>query len=84
MKSAVGIGGLLMEGVGDTVRVSLTEAPERELPVARSLIEIGKKQGIKADLKKVRIQYERRITYRVSGMGFKANMPSLLPFPVLG
>ncbi len=36
--SAAGIGTLLAEGIGDTVRVSLTEAPEREIPVAREII----------------------------------------------
>ena len=38
IRSAVGIGCLLNEGIGDTVRVSLTEAPEYEIPVARSLV----------------------------------------------
>lgn len=37
IKSAVGIGTLLAEGVGDTIRVSLSEAPEAEIPVARML-----------------------------------------------
>jgi len=37
VKSAVGIGCLLSEGIGDTIRVSLSEAPEAELPVARML-----------------------------------------------
>ena len=39
IKSAVGIGTLLAEGLGDTIRVSLTEAPEAEIPVARLLVE---------------------------------------------
>lgn len=39
IKSAVGIGTLLEDGIGDTVRVSLTEDPEFEIPVAKSLIE---------------------------------------------
>ena len=39
VRSAVGIGTLLNEGLGDTIRVSLTEAPEREIPVARELVE---------------------------------------------
>lgn len=39
IKSAVGIGTLLEDGLGDTVRVSLTEDPEFEAPVARSLID---------------------------------------------
>ena len=37
IKSAVGIGTLLEDGIGDTVRVSLTEEPEYEIPVARDL-----------------------------------------------
>ncbi len=40
IKSALGIGTLLCEGLGDTIRVSLTEAPEAEIPVARRLIEL--------------------------------------------
>ncbi|MDE7149057.1 MAG: (E)-4-hydroxy-3-methylbut-2-enyl-diphosphate synthase [Bacteroidales bacterium] len=36
--SAVGIGGLLKAGIGDTIRVSLTEAPEKEIPVARAIV----------------------------------------------
>ena len=39
IKSAVGIGTLLAEGLGDTIRVSLTEAPEAEIPVARMLVD---------------------------------------------
>lgn len=38
IKSALGIGALLCEGIGDTIRVSLSEAPEREIPVARQLV----------------------------------------------
>jgi (E)-4-hydroxy-3-methylbut-2-enyl-diphosphate synthase len=38
IKSAVGIGSLLAEGLGDTIRVSLTEAPENEIPVAQELV----------------------------------------------
>jgi len=40
IKSAVGIGALLCEGIGDTIRVSLSEAPEREIPVARRLVSL--------------------------------------------
>ncbi len=39
IKSAVGIGSLLADGIGDTIRVSLTEAPEAEIPVARMLLD---------------------------------------------
>jgi (E)-4-hydroxy-3-methylbut-2-enyl-diphosphate synthase len=41
IKSAVGIGTLLCEGMGDTIRVSLTEEPELEIPVARKIIEFA-------------------------------------------
>ena len=39
IKSAVGIGALLADGIGDTVRVSLAESPENEIPVAKELVE---------------------------------------------
>ena len=39
IKSAVGIGALLSDGIGDTIRVSLTEAPENEVPVAQMLVD---------------------------------------------
>jgi (E)-4-hydroxy-3-methylbut-2-enyl-diphosphate synthase len=46
IKSAVGIGTLLEDGLGDTIRVSLTEAPELEIPVARVLAErYSKREG---------------------------------------
>ena len=38
IKSAVGIGALLADGIGDTIRVSLSEAPENEIPVAQDLV----------------------------------------------
>ena len=40
IKSAVGIGALLTEGIGDTIRVSLSEEPECEIPVARQLVDM--------------------------------------------
>lgn len=46
IKSAVGIGALLSDGIGDTLRVSLTEDPEHEVPVGRLLVEhITKRKG---------------------------------------
>lgn len=46
IKSAVGIGALLADGIGDTVRVSLSEEPEAEIPVARHLVDyITKHEG---------------------------------------
>lgn len=46
IKSALGIGALLCDGLGDTIRVSLTEAPEAEIPVARKLVDyVAKRNG---------------------------------------
>ena len=46
IKSAVGIGALLADGIGDTIRVSLSEEPEAEIPVARHLVDyITKREG---------------------------------------
>lgn len=53
IKSAVGIGSLLMDGIGDTIRVSLSEEPECEIPVACAIIShvddaVGEAEGLKA------------------------------------
>lgn len=46
MKSAVGIGALLIDGIGDTIRVSLSEDPEAEVPVAQKMVDyINKLEG---------------------------------------
>ncbi|MCM1332989.1 MAG: (E)-4-hydroxy-3-methylbut-2-enyl-diphosphate synthase [Bacteroides sp.] len=46
VKSAVGIGALLSQGIGDTIRVSLSEDPENEIPVAKALVEyISRRAG---------------------------------------
>ena len=70
IKSAVGIGALLEDGLGDTIRVSLTEAPEAELPVARMLVErYDQREGTKADAVPLTFNpyaYARR-TSRVAG-----------------
>ena len=50
IKSAVGIGALLQDGIGDTIRVSLSEAPEREIPVARFLADYVTTYRREADL----------------------------------
>jgi (E)-4-hydroxy-3-methylbut-2-enyl-diphosphate synthase len=44
IKSAIGIGSLLRDGIGDTIRVSLTEDSIHEIPVAQALIETGKRE----------------------------------------
>lgn len=56
IKSALGIATLLMDGIGDTVRVSLTEEPEYEIPVARFLVQHYVEQG-----KNLRHSYEENI-----------------------
>ncbi len=56
IKSAMGIGTLLAGGIGDTIRVSLTEAPEKEIPVAHRLMEFYGRRAIKPDVK-ARVQY---------------------------
>lgn len=75
IKSAVGIGTLLAEGIGDTVRVSLSEEPELEIPVARKLVDyITAREGhapISGCLAKAynRIAPERRPTNAVGSIG---------------
>jgi 1-hydroxy-2-methyl-2-(E)-butenyl 4-diphosphate synthase len=48
IKSAIGIGSLLMDGIGDTIRVSLTEDSIHEIPVARALVELVEKESSEA------------------------------------
>ena len=49
IKSAVGIGSLLVDGIGDTIRVSLTEDPEREIPVAYNILQASRARITKTD-----------------------------------
>lgn len=51
IKSAVGIGALLSDGIGDTIRVSLSEEPEAEVPVAQKLIEYVSKRASHTQIK---------------------------------
>ena len=76
IKSAVGIGTLLADGLGDTVRVSLTEAPELEIPVARKLVEryadFSKNNPIapiNGELPYNPFDYKRRTTKAVKNIG---------------
>lgn len=50
LKSAIGIGGLLQDGLGDTIRVSLTESPAAEIPVAQDLVNCCIPNGYETDL----------------------------------
>lgn len=49
IKSAVGIGALLTEGIGDTIRVSLSEAPEKEIPVAFAILQAARLRMTKTE-----------------------------------
>lgn len=75
LKSAVGIGALLADGIGDTIRVSLTEPPENEIPVARKLVDHFVKRTGHAPVRQVNDQhysplvYTKRETHRVLNVG---------------
>lgn len=83
IKSAVGIGTLLEDGLGDTVRVSLTEEPEYEAPVARALIDRyahRKDHDAISDLEHLPIDpfgYSRRDTREVLNIG-ATNVPRVV------
>ena len=49
LKSAVGIGALLIDGIGDTIRVSLSEEPEKEIPVAQNILQAARVQMHKTE-----------------------------------
>ena len=71
MKSAIGIGTLLAEGIGDTIRVSLTEKPENEIPFARKLASISaiKKSSSKEEPSSLPLAYSRRRSNPVLNIG---------------
>ncbi|MFC2112986.1 (E)-4-hydroxy-3-methylbut-2-enyl-diphosphate synthase [Bacteroidota bacterium] len=68
VRSAVGIGTLLLEGLGDTIRVSLTEDPEAEIPVAEKLL---KATGLKAEGNRETeiIEFKRRDSFTNGSIG---------------
>ena len=75
IKSAVGIGALLADGIGDTIRVSLSEEPEAEIPVARHLVDyVTRRAGhmmipAEASPKFDWLRPERRATDAVENIG---------------
>ncbi len=82
IKSAVGIGTLLEDGLGDTIRVSLTEEPEAEIPVARMLAERYSQRENHAAIEEVEVpinpfEHERRHTLSVLNIGGK-NVPRVV------
>ena len=83
IKSAVGIGAMLEDGIGDTVRVSLTEAPEAECPVA---IDLVKRYNLRSNHKPIEpvnvitkdpFTYARRKTHKIEKIGGD-NVPVVL------
>jgi (E)-4-hydroxy-3-methylbut-2-enyl-diphosphate synthase len=79
IKSAVGIGTLLEDGIGDTIRVSLTEDPELEIPVCRDLVKRYVPESSTSvvpafhtsGLKYSPFEYKRRNTFSVGNIGNK-------------
>ena len=76
IKSALGIGTLLEDGLGDTVRVSLTEEPEAEMPVGRMLVERYQDRGTHDPIAPVDaslnpFEYTRRACQEVDNVGGK-------------
>jgi len=73
IKSAIGIGSLLADGIGDTIRVSLTEDSPHEIPVARALVGMLKKKTLNAQRSTLNVQlsydpysYQRRTSETVA------------------
>jgi (E)-4-hydroxy-3-methylbut-2-enyl-diphosphate synthase len=83
IKSAVGIGTLLEDGLGDTVRVSLTEEPEFEIPVAKALVDRYSEREGHDEIRPIQhypvdpFQYHRRDTTEVFNFGGK-NVPRVI------
>ena len=83
IKSAIGIGLLLSEGIGDTIRVSLTEAPEKEIPVAKAIFnEVNKNITVNNYTQKTSrnynpFSYNKRKTTAVNQVGGE-NVPILI------
>ena len=75
IKSAVGIGALLYDGYGDTIRVSLSEAPEAEIPVAKALVQYVTAHAMHPHIEAVEadeysyVAPTRRTTHAVANIG---------------
>jgi (E)-4-hydroxy-3-methylbut-2-enyl-diphosphate synthase len=76
IKSAGGIGALLEDGIGDTIRVSLTEDPEFEIPVALKIVDSYNNKAILSNTEKISInfpidayQYAKRTSYDYDNIG---------------
>ena len=78
IKSAIGIGTLMEDGIGDTIRVSLTEDPEFEIPVCKDLVKryanrsfdhAQPQKDVLLPLPYSPFEYQRRSTHNVSNIG---------------
>lgn len=83
IKSAVGIGTLLEDGLGDTIRVSLTEEPEFEIPVAKTLVERYSNRTVETPIAPINkyainpFEYNKRKTNEVLTIG-GSNVPRIM------
>lgn len=83
IKSAVGIGTLLQDGLGDTIRVSLTEEPEFEIPVAEKLVHAFKQLSNHESIASIDLvpinfyEYQRRHSSKVENIGH-GNVPVVI------
>ena len=83
IKSAIGIGSLLADGIGDTIRVSLTEDSIHEIPVAKALIDTGKRKPETEQIEDVNLSfdpfsYQRRATETVERDGVRVGGEELI------
>ncbi len=76
IKSAVGIGALLADGIGDTIRVSLTEPPQNEIPVAQALADYFAERTGEEPIEEIRneslyspYEYRRRTSNAIGNIG---------------
>jgi len=85
IKSAIGIGSLLADGIGDTIRVSLTEDSPHEIPVAQALVDLATKVGetpatteASVDLSFDPFSYQRRASERIERDGVRLGGEELI------
>lgn len=75
IKSAIGIGALLEDGIGDTIRVSLTEDPEFEIPVCKDLVKRYENRPESSKIPEIEklpyspFEYKRRVSRTLTGLG---------------
>ncbi len=83
IKSSAGIGALLADGIGDTVRVSLTEEPELEIPVAKEIVHYFSSRKESSPIEPIRnnlknpFEYQKRESNSVKNIGGK-NLPIVI------